>query len=233
VQYAEKVKRDAEEGKARAIANIEANIKNAADAIANGDLESAALIAGTINQSAKDRDEFQNTIDEIGTLENSSQEYHIADGLTGSSASTSWDQATKAVRIDISPDADGSTIAHELKHAYQFESGAISFGAGEGGIGRGNLLYDLSDEFEGYKRQALFNSSLLPSPLDKGITIENIRQIEKSDRTKPYLSFPSTQQINLPSIGDQSTRDGAYKVISRTFQQAFRANGKTYYPGVE
>ena len=39
--------------------------------------------------------------------------------------------------------------AHELKHAYQFETGDLSFSASDGSAG---LLYDLTDEFEAHQR---------------------------------------------------------------------------------
>jgi hypothetical protein len=209
-------------------------MRNASDAIAAGDLESAELIAKTINQAAEERNEFEETLCEIDALENSSQEYNVSDELAaGSAGKTSRDDPCKAVKIEFSSTTDISLIAHEFKHAYQFESGTASFGALEGEIGRGNLLLDLTDEFEGYKRQALFNRTLLPSALDKGITISNISQIESSSGIKIYGNIPAAQQRSLPVIDDPGARDKAYKIISNTFKQAFRANGKTYYPGVQ
>lgn len=47
--------------------------------------------------------------------------------------------------------------AHELKHAYQFELGEMSFGPS----GRmGGYLYDLIDEYDAYNRSALFNNEI-------------------------------------------------------------------------
>ncbi|MDH6254464.1 hypothetical protein M2347_004191 [Chryseobacterium sp. H1D6B] len=55
-------------------------------------------------------------------------------------------------------------FAHELKHMYQFEIGEISLGLTESGgnanLIKGNLLfYDLTDEFEAYKRGDLFGAN--------------------------------------------------------------------------
>lgn len=49
-------------------------------------------------------------------------------------------------------------FAHELKHAFQFQSGTLSFGAD--GIA-GGTFYDLTDEFEAFARGGFFGGSKL------------------------------------------------------------------------
>lgn len=48
-------------------------------------------------------------------------------------------------------------IGHELKHAYQFTQGEISFNSTNGNAG---LLYDIHDEYNAFLRQACINSGV-------------------------------------------------------------------------
>ena len=232
-QYVDNVAAEARSSRDRENAKISELISSLGTALMAGDGEALASIESGINSAAEKRDGFQQTLDEIDELSASNQEYHISNGLSGTGAATSWDRASRAVRIDIAPDADNSLIAHELKHGYQFEVGKISFGAGPGGAANGHLLLDLEDEVHGYQRQALFNSGLLPTAVSENINVPNVRQIRASSGKYIYAMFPGRQVHQLPAIGDPVARDLAMKKISSTFNQAFRVNGKTYFPGVE
>jgi RHS repeat-associated protein len=103
---------------------------------------------------------------------------------------------------------DGSlgSLAHELKHAYQFETGAFSSGNRRDGV----PFYDKTDEWEGYSRGSLFGAPRiysLPSIYDN-------LQSGPMDATKLapiILSNPAELQ----------------KLAERT-KSVFRTNGKTY-----
>ena len=103
---------------------------------------------------------------------------------------------------------DGSLgmLSHELKHAYQFETGAFSSGYRREGV----PFYDKTDELEAYSRGALFGGeriNTLPSLYDN-------LQSGPMDATKLapiILSNPAELQ----------------KMADRT-KSAFRVNGVTY-----
>jgi hypothetical protein len=109
---------------------------------------------------------------------------------------------------------DGSlgSFAHELKHAYQFETGVFSSGFRKDGV----PFYDKSDEWEAYSRGSLFGAPRiysLPSIYDDV-------QSGPMDATKLapiILSSPAELQ----------------KLANKTFS-AFRVNGVTYrMPGIK
>ncbi len=99
-----------------------------------------------------------------------------------------------------------SSLAHELKHAYQFETGAYSIGRNI----RGVPFYDQTDEFEAYSRGSLFGGQkYLSLP-----AIYNNLQSEPKDATQlsPLL-------LNMPS---------ELQRIANTTYSIFRINGTTY-----
>ncbi len=114
---------------------------------------------------------------EIETLRNSSQVYNV---VRDNSLNVSGDifgfgaETRSGARYNVDTDmfdvllGDNSLglLAHELKHAYQFETGAYSTGY----LSNGAPFYDKSDEIEAYKRGELFGISAprrLPSLYDK------------------------------------------------------------------
>ncbi len=63
---------------------------------------------------------------------------------------------------------DYNTMAHELKHGYQFEKGELSFKKTNGKAG---YLYDITDEQAAWKRGSAFDGS----PMLKIYTIEDLQ----------------------------------------------------------
>lgn len=61
-----------------------------------------------------------------------------------------------------STNVGNTTLVHELKHAYQFETGTLSFSlrAGYGGI-----YYDYHDEVEAFKRVSIFGGPAKPNSM--------------------------------------------------------------------
>jgi hypothetical protein len=85
---------------------------------------------------------------------------------------TSIDAVTAAIdaSLDINSDEFIGTLAHELKHCFQFETGNLSFSE-YGGAGK---LYDFQDEVEAHKRGGLFGAS-------KSYPDENYNKIPKNN----------------------------------------------------
>lgn len=96
-------------------------------------------------------------------------------------------------------------IAHELKHAYQFETGEISFGLHENGF----PFYDITDEIEAYKRNILFDGEVSEDYLLK------YNHLQKEHRN--VLNYPT----------DISSPKGCQGVANNQ-KCVFRWKGQTY-----
>lgn len=97
-------------------------------------------------------------------------------------------------------------IAHELKHAYQFETGEFSSGL----FNNGNPFYDKSDELEAYKRGAMFGQPF-PKKFDELYNKLKKGPYKVTDLGPEYLETPSKLQF-----------------YSETNKCAFRWDGRTY-----
>jgi hypothetical protein len=112
-------------------------------------------------------------------------------------------------------------FAHELKHAFQFETGAYSVGPRLSGESvHWNFLYDKYDEIEGYNRGALFGGKThtfnsLPSEYSRVAT----GPVDASTHPNlgPILGLSGNQQR------------GHLQNIANATGHAFRINGVTYY----
>ncbi len=120
----------------------------------------------------------------------------------------------------ILPSSGGLELfSHELKHAYQFETGAYSVGPELAGPNK-NLLYDKYDEVEAYNRGSLFGGT--------SYTINNLPQEYNNIATGPVdaTTHPNIKAImGLPMDVQKKTLQD---VANRTLH-AFRINGTTYY----
>ena len=103
---------------------------------------------------------YRKTLREIRTLESSSFTYNVvyageAGGVTRFNPTTGYID----VVIQRGRDTNHSNglIAHELKHAYQFEKGKISFTP----QGFAGSLTDITDEVEAYNRQSYIEKGVL------------------------------------------------------------------------
>ncbi|WP_046759288.1 RHS repeat-associated core domain-containing protein, partial [Kordia jejudonensis] len=114
-----------------------------------------------------DINRLNQTLTELDALENSEQVYNLVtnspDVVGDKAGNITYDTDTGEVNVNVANGYTSGLFAHELKHAYQFETGALSFGQG----GNGGLLYDIQDEVEAYRRGSLFGES--------SKTIESIR----------------------------------------------------------
>jgi hypothetical protein len=110
-------------------------------------------------------------VSEIGELAGSNQMYDVKTSnsysTTGAMPGTGTDVGAGLFNFSngnfeiTMPTSGGlSMFSHELKHAYQFETGAYSVGPKIPGESTyWNLIYDKHDEVEGYNRGALFGGS--------------------------------------------------------------------------
>ena len=161
--------------------------------------------------------ELQNVRNEINVLASSNQIYDIVsdnsmnvngtilgDGEYRSGAMFNYSTGVFELHMG---DSSLASLAHELKHAYQFEIGAFSSGFNSSGI----PFYDKYDEYEAYKRGELFGGptattlSPLYDKLQSGpMDVTNLNQV--------ILSSPSTLQD-----------------FANRMKSAFRYNNQTYY----
>ena len=97
-------------------------------------------------------------IDEIATLENSNQVYYIQDNrsVNGTTSTLGYDIYTGAIVVNILGYGN-NVIAHELKHAFQFEIGELDVAVKEDDSDY--LYYDLTDEEAAYERGARFSGT--------------------------------------------------------------------------
>ncbi|MDE6137803.1 MAG: hypothetical protein K2F97_10050, partial [Muribaculaceae bacterium] len=160
---------------------------------------------------------YQAVKDEIDVLASSTQLYNIrfdtshnkaADIMSGQGGSINntsvYDLATNVFEITVGNRHVGS-IAHELKHAYQFETGSISFGE----MGDYESLYDFTDEIEAYRRGVLFG------------------QADESNDKKLYGHLKKSS-FSVLNITDQS-EEGLLDFAERN-RCSFRWQGNTYTP---
>ena len=115
-------------------------------------IETGVGLDDAINHFNK-ANEYKAVLDEIEELKNSDTMYDVTldsskrDSHGNIAGTTTYNTAKNRVEITV-PDFDRDILAHELKHAHQFETGTMSL--------NGSLLYDQGDEKEAYYRSALF-----------------------------------------------------------------------------
>jgi RHS repeat-associated protein len=176
--------------------------------------------------------ELTQVASEVIAMDNSDQLYNVieADGFKGSGdtpdkAAAMFNLHTGAVDIILpgSSTSNLNLLAHEFKHAYQFETGTASLTTYPGGNNSTYrtispldwLAYDQQDELEAYRRQGLFGSthSSLPSGYN--------------NRSVGGVSFPKNQ-VTMQPYSNSSHAD--LQRIADNARQAFRLNGTTYAP---
>ena len=169
-----------------------------------------------IDRLNRNLSELESVRGEINTLESSGQVYDIrrdnslnidsqAPG-TGEYRSGFYVNPKTGIFEIVLGDSSLGSLAHELKHAYQFETGAISSGFNKKGI----PFYDKTDEMEAYLRGSLFGG-------ENYLTLPAIYN-ELQDGPNDATQLPSIL-LNIPSE--------LQKIANRT-KSSFRINGVTY-----
>jgi hypothetical protein len=108
-------------------------------------------------KSGSDMSVLNSTLQELSLLKSSSQVYDLyensSDVPTTADGITTYDTGTNAVNMSSRGGFSVGVFAHELKHAYQFETGNLFFWpSGK----TGGVLYDLTDEYEAFSRGSFF-----------------------------------------------------------------------------
>jgi hypothetical protein len=182
------------------------------------------------NQRSSLNAEFDATRAEIAELAASNQAYSIyvsdkfsesgpVPGMGTDRGGASFNFSNGVFEIVLPNGNDVGMIAHELKHAHQFETGQYSVGPELGGE-YNNLLYDKTDEVAGYARGAFFGQRKysihdLPSEYDNVAT--GPVDVTSHPNLKHILKAPSARQQK------------AFQAIANATGHAFRVNGKTYF----
>ena len=113
--------------------------------------------AKTINSN------FNAALTEMKELEESLTVYYINSGVSYSDASTAGNLGydLKNERVMVNYTSGVSTMIHELKHAYQYETETISLAKVYANSTKtnGGAAYDVYDEQEAYGRQLLFEGA--------------------------------------------------------------------------
>jgi hypothetical protein len=153
----------------------------------------ASRISGATSDDQ--RSELQSALNELSILESSDQLYHIEYGNTSGynrEGETGYDSKNDMVCIIMAYSSNTSDLAHELKHAYQFEVGELSFNSKTGGYG---VLYDITDELSAYSRGEAFGGPHM--------TADFLRwhQWSKNAAGGRYYPFLHSDDVSYPDKG--------------------------------
>lgn len=152
--------------------------------------------------NSKERvNQLDGALSEISAMEKSETVYHVnsnyQDQADGTSGETRYEDGKVMVNVSKSYGLHG--LAHELKHAYQFESGQIDFYSATGQPG---LLYDIGDEVSAFKRQFAFNSSSLGSAKRfSDITPSFVSKLNAVYSSMPQLSLNANSKLLTMQVG--------------------------------
>ncbi|WP_188463102.1 RHS repeat-associated core domain-containing protein [Marivirga lumbricoides] len=136
-----------------------------------------------------------------------------------------FDFSTGVFSITLPSSAGSSFIAHELQHAYQFETGKYSVGPELGNQNPfQNFLYDQHDELNAYNQWgALFNGKSYNSVSSLPARYSGVATGPVDATTHPNVGM--LLKMSLPDSKQRTT----FQSIANGTGHAFRINGKTYY----
>jgi hypothetical protein len=163
------------------------------------------------------------TLQELLILENSSQVYNLFENssLVPSDADGVMVYNLDSGSVDIASKGKFSmgVFAHELKHAFQFQSGYHSFAAN----GKfGGMLYDMIDEYEAFDRGSFYGGLYLTRGEinniygDRGLKIEN----------RNFSTFSGSNYNGTVNYGAQLIRQTFVSVVRGTAQRDFYIGSK-------
>lgn len=175
-------------------------------------LHKITRINSRIGSAYKKIEQFSSCLDEIDILESSSQEYDIYESSkynteTEYISGVSINSNTKRFEIVLGI-RNISSLAHELKHAFQFDVGDFSSGYSS----KGTPFYDLYDELDAYERGALFGGES--------------RSLNSLSSDHQYRNLQSERKsANLYDFTNERWQE-----ISNKYKSSFRINGVLYVP---
>ena len=156
------------------------------------------------------------------TTSNSLNEQGAVPGTGTDVGGAGFDFSTGTFSITLPSGANSSFIAHELQHAFQFETGQYSVGPRLNDPKNWNLLYDKHDEINAYNQwAALFN----------GRTYSGVNSLPESYRNVATGPVDATTHPNIGVVLSlPSDRRGAtLQRIANSTGHAFRIDGVTYF----
>lgn len=136
-----------------------------------------------------------------------------------------FDFSTGTFKIMLPSGAGSSFIAHELQHAYQFETGQYSIGPElPNQKPYHNLLYDKHDELNAYNQWgSLFNGKTYSGTNALPSRYSGVATGPVDATTHPNIG--AILKLNLPADRQKSVLQN----IANSTGHAFRINGVTYY----
>ncbi|MGC3946361.1 MAG: Ig-like domain-containing protein [Chryseolinea sp.] len=169
--------------------------------------KSTALQERRMANSKERVNQIDGALNEISAMERSETVYYINSDYQeqpdGTSGETRYENGKVMVNVSKSYGLHG--LAHELKHAYQFESRQLDFYSMTGQPG---LLYDIGDEVAAFKRQFAFNSSSLGSA-------KRFSDITPSFVSKLNAVYNTMPQTNLNACSKLLTMQVAYDMVRK------------------
>jgi hypothetical protein len=178
-----------------------------------------------ISRLENENSQFGIVTGEIATLAVSNQMYNVRiDNSRNTNnklvAATDFNFRNGDFEI-IMPSRGGlGLFAHEMKHAYQFETGAYSIGPEIRNRSYSiypNLLYDQSDEVAAFARGSLF-----------GGDYRSASSIASDPHYGQYPKGPIDYR-SIPHINNNLSNSTYLRGFARMTGHAFRINGVTYY----
>jgi len=211
-----------------------------------------------IKKAEEENEELENVEREIRILATSTQQYDmvtnyplpVANEKTDYKGFFAYNDKTEHAELRFTAQKPTlGVFAHELKHAYQFETGTLSSPSYKSTF----FLYDKEDEREAFRRGQLFKenktfaesasgyqeipdsrefndfikhseSLIKHSWIDSGVNYETkVITPEVLHRFEIVLKDPRTTQ------GERAEIENKIRILSEESHVAFRVNGKTYY----
>ena len=177
--------------------------------------------------------EIDDMLSEISALEKSETVYYIdsdfQDQSDGTSGGTSYDSENDRINVGVSKSYGLHGLAHELKHAYQYEAGQVDFFKETGAPG---LIYDITDEISSFKRQHAINPRSLGNVSMSGINqsfVKNLNPVYQQLPTWNLNKNSSLMQIefnwNVQGFGINLT-NGNLRNLGLKYSEANYSNLK-------
>jgi RHS repeat-associated protein len=169
--------------------------------------------------------ELKKMITEIDKLKNSEQEYHVINGYSDERGGLStYNSATGAVDLQIGKLYGLGGLAHELAHAFQFESGKTDFN--RDGVHSGPL-HDITDEITAYRRQYAVDPKTIGTISSfSQITVSFVQNIGTNYKNLPVMSLTKNSSLGLINLYQSS-------VIGKTYLPNLGLNSMQSYNDVK
>jgi hypothetical protein len=188
-----------------------------------------------VNNLSAENDNLNEVLTEICNLEQSNQVYNVVINpgffqgrYADADGAATFNSTNGQVDIILRDNNGLELFAHELKHAYQFETGTISLTMHDGVYNmlsvKDYLAYDKTDEREAYKRQGLFGPThdVLPDVYNP------VPDNAKSALDNESVNGLFNKAMEAPNANTQRVYYEALNKLSQRVGMAFRIQNQTY-----